>query len=98
MALRDPDLTRADVLGFCGRAGMCFTVALLIGEPASPGPEAGEHVKAATPMADPIASFTADADGFPTSTRRTLTANQEVTPGHRRQEGKWERHSSSPRS
>lgn len=43
----NPDLAWADVFGLSGLAGIGFTVALLIGEFAFPGQEAGEHAKAA---------------------------------------------------
>ncbi|MFD8414599.1 Na+/H+ antiporter NhaA [Streptomyces sp. NPDC059650] len=43
----NPDLAWSDVFGLSVLAGIGFTVALLIGELAFPGQEAGEHVKAA---------------------------------------------------
>ncbi|MEV6678963.1 Na+/H+ antiporter NhaA [Streptomyces erythrochromogenes] len=43
----NPDLAWADVFGLSVLAGIGFTVALLIGELAFPGQEAGEHAKAA---------------------------------------------------
>ncbi|MCY0930203.1 Na+/H+ antiporter NhaA [Streptomyces sp. H27-H1] len=52
----NPDLAWADVLGLSELAGIGFTVALLIGELAFPGTQAGEHVKAAVLVASLIAA------------------------------------------
>ncbi|MCX4776933.1 Na+/H+ antiporter NhaA [Streptomyces sp. NBC_01264] len=55
----NPDLAWADVLGLSVLAGIGFTVALLIGELAFPGAEAGEHVKAAVLIASLTAAVLA---------------------------------------
>ncbi|MER7826270.1 Na+/H+ antiporter NhaA [Streptomyces sp. NPDC096097] len=55
----NPDLAWADVFGLSVLAGIGFTVALLIGELAFPGTEAGEHVKAAVLIASLTAAMLA---------------------------------------
>ncbi|MFJ7263632.1 Na+/H+ antiporter NhaA [Streptomyces globosus] len=55
----NPDLAWADVFGLAVLAGIGFTVALLIGELAFPGAEAGEHVKAAVLVGSLIAAVLA---------------------------------------